>query len=204
MIESFAQAISREGKWLARKWSQNPHRFNLGREPMNILFKRQQTSGQVGRVTFKLWSQIELDENEKAILKRYRFDEALLVDAIQPNLLRNSGIAGLVAGIAAYIVVDVVAPANIALLLALAAIGGGAYWWYHNNRETVFVRDLLHGRHFACKTVIDLAQKEAWLTSMVAFLRQVMESAKNWDGTETIPIIALPKDEARQVILKAV
>lgn len=171
---------------------------------MNILFKRQQTSGQVGRVTFKLWSQIELDENEKAILKRYRFDEALLVDAIQPNLLRNSGIAGLVAGIAAYIVVDVVAPASIALLLALAAIGGGAYWWYHNNRETVFVRDLLHGRHFACKTVIDLAQKEAWLTSMVAFLRQVMESAKNWDGTETIPIIALPKDEARQVILKAV
>jgi hypothetical protein len=171
---------------------------------MNILFKRQQTSGQVGRVTFKLWSQIELDENEKAILKRYRFDEALLVDAIQPNLLRNSGIAGLVAGIVAYIVVDVVAPANIALLLALAAIGGGAYWWYHNNRETVFVRDLLHGRHFACKTVIDLAQKEAWLTSMVAFLRQVMESAKNWDGTETIPIIALPKEEARQVILKAV
>lgn len=171
---------------------------------MNILFKRQQTSGQVGRVTFKLWSQIELDENEKAILKRYRFDEALLVDAIQPNLLRNSGIAGLVAGVFAYIVVDVVAPANIALLLALAAIGGGAYWWYHNNRETVFVRDLLHGRHFACKTVIDLAQKEAWLTSMVAFLRQVMESAKNWDGTETIPIIALPKDEARQVILKAV
>jgi hypothetical protein len=171
---------------------------------MNILFKRQQTSGQVGRVTFKLWSQIELDENEKAILKRYRFDEALLVDAIQPNLLRNSGIAGLVAGVFAYIVVDVVAPANIALLLALAAIGGGAYWWYHNNRETVFVRDLLHGRHFACKTVIDLAQKEAWLTSMVAFLRQVMESAKNWDGTETIPIIALPKEEARQVILKAV
>jgi hypothetical protein len=171
---------------------------------MNILFKRQQTSGQVGRVTFKLWSQIELDENEKAILKRYRFDEALLVDAIQPNLLRNSGIAGLVAGVFAYIIVDVVAPANIALLLALAAIGGGAYWWYHNNRETVFVRDLLHGRHFACKTVIDLAQKEAWLTSMVAFLRQVMESAKNWDGTETIPIVALPKDEARQVILKAV
>lgn len=171
---------------------------------MNILFKRQQTSGQVGRVTFKLWSQIELDENEKAILKRYRFDEALLVDAIQPNLLRNSGIAGLVAGVVAYIFVDVVAPANIALLLALAAIGGGAYWWYHNNRETVFVRDLLHGRHFACKTVIDLAQKEAWLTSMVAFLRQVMESAKNWDGTETIPIIALPKEEARQVILKAV
>lgn len=89
---------------------------------MNILFKRQQTSGQVGRVTFKLWSQIELDENEKAILKRYRFDEALLVDAIQPNLLRNSGIAGLVAGVFAYIIVDVVAPANIALLLALAAI----------------------------------------------------------------------------------
>lgn len=171
---------------------------------MNILFKRQQTSGQVGRVTFKLWSQIELDENEKAILKRYRFDEALLVDAIQPNLLRNSGIAGLVAGVVAYIFVDAVAPANIALLLALAAVGGGAYWWYHNNRETVFVRDLLHGRHFACKTVIDLAQKEAWLTSMVAFLRQVMESAKNWDGTETIPIFALPKEEARQVILKAV
>lgn len=171
---------------------------------MNILFKREQTTGKIGRVTFKLWSQIELDQNEQALLKRYRFDEAILIDALQPKLLRNSGLIGLLAGIVAYIIVDAIMPASIAMLLALAAIGGTAYWWYHNNRETIFVRDLVHGRHFACKTVIDLAQKEAWLTSMVAFLRQVMESAKHWDGTETIPIIALPKEEARQVILKAV
>lgn len=170
---------------------------------MDILFKREQNAGHMGRVTFKLWSKLEFDEAEAALIKRYRFDEAIMIEALQPTLIRNAGLLGLVAGLFAMVLLDTFLPASVAMLFGLLAFGGTAYWHYHNKRETIFVRDLIHGRNFACKTVIDLAKKEAWLTSIAAMLRQVMESAKHWDGTETIHIEALPKEEARQFILKA-
>ena len=86
--------------------------------------------------------------------------------------------------------------------MALAAGIGAGYWFFNEKRETIFVKDLLHGRYFSCGSVIALARKEAWLETVVSYLRQVMESAKNWDGTERHKIEALPKDEARQVILR--
>ena len=65
------------------------------------------------------------------------------------------------------------------------------------------MKDLLHGRHFACRSIIDLARKEAWLEDRVAVFRQVVESAKHWDGTETISIPVLPKEEAKALIVRA-
>ena len=91
---------------------------------------------------------------------------------------------------------------SLAFLLAAAAGGGAGYWWFNEKRETIFVSDLLHGRHFSCPSVIELARKEAWLSTVTSFLRQVMESAKNWDGTETNEIDALPKAEAKLVMLR--
>ena len=169
---------------------------------MDLLFKREQTPGKLGRIAFKLWGKLELNEDEQALVKRYRFDEAVLIEAIQPKLLRNAGLLALVAAIATYILTSAVMPSTGASFFALLAGAGAGYWFYNENRETIFVRDLLHGRHFSCDTVIELARKEAWLTTIVSFLRQVMESSKHWDGTERYAIEALPKDEARQVILK--
>ncbi|WP_300394146.1 hypothetical protein [Henriciella sp.] len=170
---------------------------------MKLLFSREQTAHAVGRVTFKLWGKIELDEQEQALMKRYRFDDSILIAEDQPNLIRNSGLLGALAGLVALVLFNAMMPMDLAFLLAIGAFGGVAYWFYNEKRETIYVRDLLHGRHFACKTVIALAKKEAWLQSVVAFLRQVMESAKHWDGQEIIAIEALPKEEARQLILKA-
>ncbi len=89
-------------------------------------------------------------------------------------------------------------------LLGLISAGGFSYWYINEKRETIFVRDLLHGRHFKCESVVELARKEAWLTTIVSYLRQVMESAKNWDGTERHTVEPLPKDEARQFIIKSI
>lgn len=171
---------------------------------MDILFKRAQTAGKLSRVAFQLWSKVELNEDEQALVKRYRFDEAVLIDAFQPKLLRNAGLVGLVAAIVAYIVFDFLISNTVATFLALIAGVVAGYWFYHDKRETIFVRDLLHGRHFTCDSVIELARKEAWLTTIVSYLRQVMESAKHWDGTERHSIEPLPKDEARQVILRGI
>ena len=57
---------------------------------MELLFKREQTSGTTGSVKFKLWGKVELDEDETTIVSRYRFDNAILIAAIQPTLVRTS------------------------------------------------------------------------------------------------------------------
>ncbi len=57
---------------------------------MKLLLKRDQTAGKVGKVKFQLWGKVELDEDESEIVKRYKFDDAILIEAVQPTLIRNS------------------------------------------------------------------------------------------------------------------
>jgi hypothetical protein len=167
---------------------------------MKLLFKRAQTDGVSGKVTFKLWAQTELDD-EKHMVTRYKFDSAKLIDVFQPNLMRTA--IGL--GVAAFVLLFALLWTTGFAFALLVGFAGGAcatYFYYDRNRESVFVRDLIHGRHFACDSIVDLARKEAWLASVVSVLRQIMESAKHWDGTETIPIEALSKEEAKYITLK--
>ena len=167
---------------------------------MDLLFKREQSNATSGGVNFKLWGKIELDEDEKSIVSKYKFDQAILIFADQPGLLRKSIFIGAGALVAAMVLLYEMGV--VGALIALSAGIGAGYWWYHQKRETIYVKDLLHGRHFNCDSVIELARKEAWLGTIVSFLRQVMESAKHWDGTERHAVEPLPKEEARQVIIK--
>ncbi|MFZ5616464.1 MAG: hypothetical protein ACOZAA_03965 [Pseudomonadota bacterium] len=167
---------------------------------MELLFKREQSLGEIGPVAFQLWGKIELNDDEQALVKRYRFDETVLIYEETPNLLRNAALLGALAGVIVYLALDRVMPASAAGVLALTAALGTLYWHIHNKRETIFVRDLLHGRHFSCRSIIDLSKKEAHLAGIVSVLRQVMESAKHWDGTERHTIEALPKEEARALV----
>lgn len=182
-----------------------PSRSNCGNilgDIMKLLFKRDQTAGAVGKAKFQLWGQVELDNDETEIVKRYRFDEAILIEAIQPTLIRN---AILIAVGAIVLLVSILAPlfgTGAGFILAVLGGGGAGYYYFHQKRETIFVKDLIHGRNFTCDSIIELARKEAWLGTVTSFLRQVMESAKHWDGTETIDIDALPKDEAKLVMIR--
>ena len=169
---------------------------------MELLFKRDQTAGAIGKVKFKLWGKVELDQDEQEIVKRYRFDNAVLIVADQSMLLRMCALMGAGAFVVAFAVFASFLSTTIAFLAALVAGGGAAYWYFNEKRETILVKDLIHGRYFTCDSVVELARKEAWLALVSSFLRQVMESAKHWDGTERHDIEALPKDEARQVIIK--
>ncbi len=169
---------------------------------MELLFKRQQTSARFLKVAFKLWGKIDLNEDEQAIIQRYNFADFYLIEEIQPKLIRNSALIALAAWLVIYIILGLMIGANVALVLGLMAGIGVGYWWFHKHRETLYVKDLMHGRHFVCRSVIDLAKKEAWLEGQVSVLRQVMESAKHWDGTEKIDIPALPKEEAKQLMLQ--
>jgi hypothetical protein len=169
---------------------------------MDLLFRREQTSGSVTRVNFKLWGKLELDEEEQGLVTRYRFDNAILIAVEEPELFRRAVRVGVLAFVVALVLLAMILGPFIGGLLSIAVGVGVGYWWMNEMRETIYVRDLLHGRHFACDSVIELARKEAWLTTVVSYLRQVMESAKHWDGTERHKIDPLPKDEARAVILR--
>lgn len=168
---------------------------------MELLFKRSQTATQLQAAKFELYSKIELDADEKEIANRYRIDKAILITRDQPNLLRD---AGFVAAAVFFVSVGVLLQQfGLFLSVSVAAIAGGlaGVWFWNEKRETIMVKDLIHGRYFKCESVIELARKEAWLELVVGYLRQVMESAKHWDGTERHTIKPLTKDKARQVII---
>lgn len=67
---------------------------------MELLFKRKQSAG-ISGATFKLWAKVELDEGEKALTKRYRFDKAILIQRSQPGLFFRSLIMGVILGLVA-------------------------------------------------------------------------------------------------------
>jgi hypothetical protein len=169
---------------------------------MNLLFRREQHPGFLGyKTVFRLWGKIELDTEEDRMMRRYSLHDSMLIDGSQPNLKRNAIILGAVIAflLAAWAVLA--RGGDTAVFLGLIVGGAAGYFYYQEKRETVYVDDLISGRHFKCKSVVELVQKEAWLTGAVHTLRQVMESSKHWDGTETIPIEVLSPEEAKQAIL---
>ena len=127
---------------------------------MDLLFKREQTPGKLAKIQFKLWGKIELDEEEQALVNRYRFHDAILIAAIQPNLLRKT--IFVVVGVFAIVFALLAGSMGFGgafLLSTVAGIGAG-YWYLNEKRETIFVKDLLHGRYFSCDSVVELARKD--------------------------------------------
>jgi hypothetical protein len=169
---------------------------------MDLLFRREQRPGSLARVDFHLWGKLEPDEEETLLLEHYEFRNAILVQVTQPELLQRAITIGVVLGLGCFALFAYFLSIQIGVLLGLPLGAAAAFGYFNEKRETVYVRDLLHGRFFKCDSVVELARKEAWLTTVVSYLRQVLESAKHWDGTEQNRIEPLPKDEARRVILR--
>lgn len=169
---------------------------------MQLLLRRDQARGINGKMYFKLWSKIELDEDEQAVLKKYKLRGAILALSFELNLVRNT----LLVFFASYLLLFVLLFRNYGI--ESAVLWGAflsfipAWFFYDRFRETVYVKDLLHGRYFSCDCIVSLARKEAWLQHVVSFLRQVMQTAKYWDGEEPVDIPALDNDLAKQIIIR--
>ena len=170
---------------------------------MELLFKREQTTGRMSRVNFKLWGKLEISEDEQALISRYRFDESILIGADDRTLLTAAIKLGVIVAVIAAGLLTFMANGTIGVLGGIAAGVGAGYWLMNEKRETIFVKDLLHGRNFTCDSVVELARKEVWLEGACGVFRQVMESAKHWDGVERHTIEPLPKEKAKELILRA-
>lgn len=183
-----------------------------GGTTMDILFKRAQSQSQLtGRVKFKLHAKIELSHEERQLVNKYEFDRSMLIQVDQPGLMRRAIIFGILAFVAIFVFfffgiqyqLEIYIHVPIMLNLILSVFGAILIGFFAHTqmRETIYVKDLIHGRYFKCPSVIELARKEAHLQNICGYLRQVLESAKHWDGEEKFEILPLPKEEAKRMIL---
>ncbi len=169
---------------------------------MDLLFRRNQTAGRFRRVQFSLWAKTEPSEEEHELLERYRMRDAILIETAQEGFLKNLVILWLALSVILSIVVRIqIGSLPFSVFLTIVFTSGAFFFWiYHEFRETIYVKDLLHGRTFTCPSVVALLKKEAQLHSASTYLRQVIESAKHWDGTEHVTIEPLPKERAWKMV----
>ena len=105
---------------------------------MNLLFKREQTEGRIGKVWFKLWAKTELDEDEQRIVKRYDFSKAVLINVLQPDLMRNAILIGLGVTAVAWLLLSILPlPSAIETLLTPGAGIAAGYFFYDRQRESI-------------------------------------------------------------------
>lgn len=177
---------------------------------MQLLLERSQSHARFGLVPlrvgggvmFTLWAKAELTEEEAALVRRYSFEDALLVAAdpiaVLKQSIRTSAILGVVLLLALWMLIGFLWAIYIALLgfVILTAI------YYNELREHIYVRDLIHGRRFRCFSIVALVQKEAYVTNICSYLRQVLETAKHWSGQEAVEVPQLDPAEAKQLVAR--
>ncbi len=170
---------------------------------MDLLLKREQNRNWRGRVVFRLWAKAEMAEDERALIDRYNMDESCLLSDDDTGQLKWAIAIGLFifSVIAAGSIADLRQPFEGIAVGAFLGVGAG-YWYFNEKRETIWMRDLLYGRRFKCGSIIELAKKEAMLDSACIVVRQMLETAKHWDGVETRSVPVLPPDEAKEVVAR--
>ena len=169
---------------------------------MELLFRREQTAGRIRRVQFSLWAKTEPTEEELDLLERYRMRNAILIETAQESFLKNLVILWLSLSVilSIWLRMQLGSLPFPTFLVVVFVTGAFLFWVYHEFRETIYVKDLLHGRTFTCPSVVALLKKEAQLHSASTYLRQVIESSKHWDGTEHVTIDPLSKEQAWKMV----
>ena len=170
---------------------------------MDLLLKREQNRNWRGRVVFRLWAKAEMAEDERALIDRYNMGGSCLIASDDFEHLKGAVAVGFVA----FLVGGGLAGANTGEVLGGLAFGtiagiAAGYWWLNEKRETIWMRDMLYGRRFKCNSIIELAKKEAMLDNACIALRQVVETAKHWDGVETRLVPVLPPEEAKEIVVR--
>lgn len=177
---------------------------------MHLLCERKQSPAtftlvplRLGRgVMFTMWMKAELDQEEKALVQRYAFEDALLVAHDPMETLRKSFRTAALIGIVIWVVLALAVSWRFGAWMAILGTAGLTVVYYNELREHIYVRDLIHGRKFRCFSIVELVRKEAYLQVIAGYLRQVLESAKHWEGREKLEILPLSKDEAKEAVLK--
>lgn len=179
---------------------------------MNLLLNRDQKGAalfsliplRIGSgVIFHLRAELELDQEEEALLTKYRFAKSPLVVSDPIDDIKQAFRPALLLGFVTFVLFWFASSFSAAVSLAILVTLAMTAVYFKTLREQIMVSDLLDGgRTFRCDSIVELIRKEAFLEGIAEYLRQVLESAKNWHDREVIPIKALEKQEAKRAVLE--
>jgi hypothetical protein len=153
---------------------------------MQLLLQRLQK----GKV-FSLWIKYELEKHEQELIDKYNIRKVLLVEGNPreewSRARRMAGMLAIVVYIAGVIwgvsqrAGDIQALLG-AVPLALIVFAVAAFAIRQNIRETINVGDILNGRHFACRSIITLLNKEDELGNLAGKFAEFLDTLKDWGG----------------------
>jgi tetratricopeptide (TPR) repeat protein len=133
---------------------------------------------------FDLWAKFELNPEEETLIAKYHVRQHILVE--------GKPLQRWVAAIFGIIIAGLFAASMQHLfdnqIISFFVWGVGSFLLYHQFREEIRVRDILDGRHFACRSVVKLMDKEQEVAEMAHAFRHLLEAMKNWGGREIIEL----------------
>ncbi len=125
---------------------------------MNLLLRRDQRKGLIGKVVFQLDVRAEISKEEMSSIERYRLGDTVLYTKAELTD-RGSGLLGL------------------ASRLAFKAMN-----------ISVSVNDLVNGKRIECKDIVEMLAVEDQIKEAAATFKAVLNAAVHFGGDETIAI----------------
>ena len=157
---------------------------------MQLLIERGQHFNYVsGRFRFRLWAKFECNSEETRLIDKYSVRDALLTEGKPGQLKKAAIIAAVITVVVALILGFITGVAKDLLpipdLIGLMVTNPAGlvfiyiivlYLVYNQIREQIKVEDLLTGRSFTCKSVVDVIFKEQEIVEIADCFRQVLEA----------------------------
>ena len=75
-----------------------------------------------------------------------------------------------------------------ALPLAILVFAVAVFVIRYEIRETIKVGDIINGRHFACRSIITLLEKERQISEIAEKFTRFLEDLKYWGGRKVIEL----------------
>jgi hypothetical protein len=156
---------------------------------MQLVMRRNRLTGNEWH-KFKINARMVLNEDEKSLLARYVLQDVILTPG---NVRRDARRAVLIsAGLSLLLYGILRIGAGFPPLIAVLIFPFLAYLIYHQIREEVRVKDLLDGRDFKARSLLQLLQKEYAIRKMSAVFSTVVSQARTWHEPEVIELEPQP------------
>ncbi len=153
-------------------------------------------------VSFTLHAQWELDSAEEALIKTYNLAKVVLIASDPIEDIKRAFRPALLLGVVTFFLGGLLFGLWSGVVGAGLVTIGMTIIYFKTLREQIVVSELMAGgRKFRCDSIVALIHKEAYVRSISGYMRQVLESAKNWADREALDIPPLSAEEAKLAVL---
>lgn len=138
---------------------------------MKLKLRRSQQSGMTGKVSFKLFFIVELDDDEQAALDKYRFGKHVVYEtpkgAAASEGLKAAVAAGGLGGMGR----------GLASTIAAKAFN-----------QILTVNDMVNGKEIVCKDIDEMIAAEEQIKDACQSLSRILYMCRHFEGEEVIDV----------------